>query len=56
MITCGTQGEARAGLEEAKRILSKLGVALNAKKTRIVHVKHGFEFLGYTIKQGQGPL
>jgi hypothetical protein len=27
-----------------------LGVTLNANKTRIVHVSHGFEFLGYKIK------
>jgi RNA-directed DNA polymerase len=30
-----------------------LGVTLNPQKTRIVHVQHGFEFLGYKIKQGR---
>ena len=34
----------------------KLGVALNEEKTRIVHVNHGFEFLGYKIKRGQRRL
>jgi RNA-directed DNA polymerase len=28
-------------------------VQLNAQKTRIVHVRHGFEFLGYKIKRGK---
>ena len=56
LITCRTHGEARAALEEARRILAKLGVTLNAGKTRIVHVRHGFEFLGYKIKQGERPL
>ena len=56
LITCHTRGEARAALEEARRILAKLGVTLNAGKTRIVHVRHGFEFLGYKIKQGERPL
>ena len=56
LITCRNHGEARAALEEARRILAKLGVTLNTGKTRIVHVRHGFEFLGYKIKQGKRPL
>ena len=48
--------EARAALEEARRILAKLGVTLNTRKTRIVRVRHGFEFLGYKIKQGKRSL
>ncbi len=56
LITCRTDGEARAALEEARRILSKLGVTLHAGKTRIVHVKYGFEFLGFKIKQGRRPF
>ena len=37
----------------AKRILSELGVQLHPQKTRIVHVRYGFEFLGYKIKRGR---
>ena len=29
---------------------------LHPQKTRIVHVRHGFEFLGYKIKRGQRRL
>ena len=32
----------------------KLGVSLHPEKTRIVHVGHGFEFLGYKVKRGKG--
>jgi hypothetical protein len=53
VITCESAAEARAALEAARRILSTLGVKLNAQKTRIVHVRHGFEFLGYKIKRGK---
>jgi group II intron reverse transcriptase/maturase len=53
VITCKSAAEARAALEAAVRVLSQLGVQLNAQKTRIVHVQHGFEFLGYKIKQGK---
>jgi len=56
VITCHSAAEARAALEAAKRILIKLGVQLHPQKTRIVHVRHGFEFLGYKIKRGTRPL
>jgi hypothetical protein len=32
----------------------ELGVSLHPEKTRIVHVDHGFEFLGYKVKRGKG--
>jgi group II intron reverse transcriptase/maturase len=44
LVTCRTRHEAQSVLSFAKRILMKLGVVLNEEKTRIVHVKHGFEF------------
>jgi hypothetical protein len=31
-------------------------VCINPRKTRIVHVRHGFEFLGYKIKRGSRPM
>ena len=37
----------------ALRILERLGVQLHPQKTRIVHVRCGFEFLGYKIKRGR---
>jgi RNA-directed DNA polymerase len=54
VVACRSGAEARAALEAATRILKELGVELNPKKTRIVHVRHGFEFLGYQIKRGRG--
>ncbi len=54
VVTCKTRGEASAALEAATRVLEKLGVQINPRKTRIVHVRHGFEFLGYKIKTGKG--
>jgi hypothetical protein len=36
-----------------RKILEQLGVTLNREKTRIVHVAHGFEFLGFKIKRGK---
>jgi RNA-directed DNA polymerase len=52
VITCQSAAEARSAVEAARRILKQLGVELHPQKTRIVHVRHGFEFLGYLIKRG----
>jgi RNA-directed DNA polymerase len=56
VVTCGTRAEAQAALKFATEVLNKLGVVLNKEKTRIVHVRQGFEFLGYKIKRGKKPL
>src|SRR5262249_43983640 len=51
VITCKSVAEARAAVDAARRILKQLGVELHPQKTRIVHVRYGFEFLGYKIKR-----
>jgi len=56
VITCKSAAEARAAIATARKVLEQLGVQLNSRKTRMVHVRHGFEFLGYKIKRGQGRL
>ena len=56
VVTFRTKHEAEQSLEEAGKILEKLGVTLNAVKTRIVHISYGFEFLGYKIKRGSRPM
>lgn len=56
LVVCRSRAEASAALVAAKRILNKLGVVLNARKTCIVNVRQGFEFLGYKIKRGNKPL
>jgi group II intron reverse transcriptase/maturase len=55
-ITCSSAAQARAALETASRLLEQLGVSLNPRKTRIVHVRQGFEFLGFKIKRGSRPM
>src|SRR5499433_261349 len=56
VITCKSAAEARAVVAVARKVLEQLGVQLHPHKTRMVHVQHGFEFLGYKIKRGQGRL
>ena len=56
VVTCRTRQEAEQVLREAEKILTVLGVTLNRDKTRIVHIRQGFEFLGYKIKRGERTL
>jgi RNA-directed DNA polymerase len=56
VITCKSAAEARAALDAGRRILKQLDVELHPQKTRIVHVRFGFEFLGYKIKSGWKKL
>jgi group II intron reverse transcriptase/maturase len=54
VITCKSRAEANHALITAKKILEQLGVTLNMKKTRIVNISYGFEFLGFKIGKGKG--
>ena len=56
VVTCKTRAEAKSAIATDRKILGELGVELHAEKTRIVHVRHGFEFLGYKIKRGSQGL
>ena len=56
VATCRTRTEAVEVLQQATKVLTKLGVRLHPSKTRIVHVKEGFEFLGFKIKKGTKKL
>jgi group II intron reverse transcriptase/maturase len=56
VVTCRSLADAKAALAAAKQVLGKLGVELHSEKTRIVHIREGFEFLGYKIKRGVRPL
>ncbi len=54
IVTCRTRSEAEYALARAAKILDQLGVTLNREKTRIVHIAHGVEFLGFKIQRGKG--
>jgi RNA-directed DNA polymerase len=56
VITCKSAAEARSAVAAARRILKQLGVELHPQKTRIVHIRQGFEFLGYQIRRGKNKL
>jgi RNA-directed DNA polymerase len=56
VITCRSRREAEAARRCAEKILATLGVRGNPQKTRIVHGRQGFAFLGSQIKRGRHRL
>lgn len=48
VILCRYGGKAALAL--ARRLLSKLGLRLNEEKTRVVHARSGFAFLGFEFR------
>jgi RNA-directed DNA polymerase len=55
VIVCKTRQEAEQALALATRFLHDVcGVEVHPQKTRIVHIRQGFEFLGYKVKRGKG--
>lgn len=54
VVLCKTQAEAARAIRDAKAILESIGLTLHPEKTKITHIKWGFEFLGYKLKRGKG--
>jgi len=56
VVQCETREEAEAALGAIEEALRKEGLALKEEKTRVVHAREGFDFLGYHItEQGLKP-
>lgn len=50
VIVCRTREDAEAALEQVHQILEgQLGLRLHPRKTRVVHITEGFEFLGFRV-------
>ncbi len=52
---CETRAEAEQTIDDLNSWLAERGLALSEEKTRIVHVKQGFDFLGFNIRQYDTP-
>ena len=51
VILCDSPQQAEAALDLARRMLGRLHLKLNRRKTTLVHVREGFDFLGFTYKE-----
>jgi group II intron reverse transcriptase/maturase len=45
-----TESLAQESLQELRALLDRLGLRLNEQKSRIVHAREGFEFLGFHVR------
>jgi RNA-directed DNA polymerase len=52
VVMCQTKEEVEAWIEKAETFLKeKIGLTLSREKTKIVHIKEGFNFLGLSIRK-----
>ena len=51
VLFCKSHRQAEFVLGKLREQFSSLGLTLNDEKTKIAHVRDGFDFLGYTIKE-----
>jgi group II intron reverse transcriptase/maturase len=56
VILCRTRHEAGAALAKVRELMAELGLVVNEQKTRVVHLTAGFDFLGFTFRQGCSPV
>lgn len=55
VVTCTTREEAERAIDRLIPWLAERGLTLSKEKTRIVHIKDGFDFLGFNIRQYDAP-
>ena len=51
LVFCSTQEDAQQAVLLLRTWLKERGLALSEEKTRIVHLKEGFDFLGFNVRQ-----
>jgi group II intron reverse transcriptase/maturase len=51
VILCRTEAEAHAALAQVRARVAALDLAVNEDKTRVGHVRAGFDFLGFTYRE-----
>lgn len=51
VILCESRQQAERALKLAHRMLGQMHLTLNRAKTTLVHVRQGFDFLGFTYKE-----
>jgi len=51
IVMCESKEDAELAKNEANQFLSERGLHLSDKKTNIVHINHGFNYLGFNIRR-----
>ena len=56
VVLCRTQQQAEQVKVQLAGWLAPRGLAFNEDKTKIVHLSHGFDFLGYNVRRYRQKL
>jgi RNA-directed DNA polymerase len=52
VILCRSESQAKRAMAEVRRLLGELELKVNETKTKLTHVRQGFEFQGFTYREG----
>ena len=55
VVFCGGREEAERTIQDLSGWLAERGLSLSSEKTRIVHIRQGFDFLGFNVRQYEDP-
>jgi len=55
VIVCRTEEQAKAAMRRLTEIVQSLGLRLNESKTHVGHIQEGFDFVGFTFREGKSP-
>jgi group II intron reverse transcriptase/maturase len=56
VVLCRRRREAKEALAKIRELIEALGLTVNERKTRVVHISEGFSFLGFTFREGPSPV
>jgi group II intron reverse transcriptase/maturase len=55
VILCSTEKRALNAMKRVQVIIDELGLQLNQEKSSLRHIRDGFDFLGFTFREGKSP-
>jgi len=55
VIVCKSPRQANVALQWAQGVVAELGLELNEAKTHTGHIREGFDFVGFTYREGISP-
>jgi group II intron reverse transcriptase/maturase len=55
VILCRSQKQAEASMRWIEEVVHELGLELNTDKTHMGHIREGFDFVGFTFREGPSP-
>ena len=55
VVLCHSSEQAQQNLDKIRTLTTEMGLTVNEQKTRIGHIREGFDFLGFTYREAYSP-